>query len=87
MNDPNLQELHRKIEALTKGLGEAQQLLQDLAKGETPDPKQQLIDAITALLPKLSVQHLQSVRDFAAFLAAGGPGGGENQPPTGEGGP
>ncbi len=86
MNNTSLQELNRKIEALTRGLGEAQKLLQDLAKG-TSDPKEALIDEITALLPKLSVQHLQSVRDFAAFLAAGGPGGGENQPPTGEGGP
>lgn len=86
-----LQELSRKIDALTRGLGEAQELLTELASAK--DPSKELRAHITESLAKLNPRHLQSVADYVAFLAdrqakgLGGPGGGENQPPTSEGGP
>ena len=92
--NPRLQDLSDKIDALSKGLGDAQKLLQDLASSENDDPKQELIQQISLLLPKLSADQLQSVADYVAFLSSGtgthtaeGPGGGENQPPAQEGGP
>ncbi len=88
-----LQELSRKIEGLTRGLGEAQELLTELAQADANDPSKELRAHIAASLAKLNPRHLQSVADYVAFLAdrqakgLGGPGGGENQPPTSEGGP